>query len=102
MSTDSERVASAFAGALAALIMFFCLSSIAVALSNRYGHIRALTVEAPDFVSVSKPRRGSEYTVDTTSNTCYVMFTNAMGISFAPVECAAIGVDPYSLPRTGQ
>lgn len=102
MSTANERFNSAFLGAFAATVVFFLVSSLLVALANGGGAIRTLNVEAPDFVAVSKTRRGSQYMLDITSRTCYSMFGNATGISFAPVDCDAIGVDPHSIPRTGQ
>lgn len=102
MSTNNERMSSTFWGALGAIFFTTVVFTVAIWIHepNLREEVRALGVPEPDFVAVSTANRGTQYTVDRTSKTCYVMFTNAMGTSFAPVDCDAIGVDPYSVPRT--
>lgn len=104
MSTDKERVWSAFLGSTLGVSVFALLLIVAYALHDWEEDVKArkFGVSPPQVVWVSETgTHGQRFAFDQVSRECFIAQDGILNdVSLTPVNCAAIGVDPYSVPGT--
>ena len=94
-TTHKDPFVASLAAIVLASFIFMLLMAMDESMAN--SNARQLGIAEPNLVAVSTSNRGVRYAVDTTSNACFIMYTNVLGTTMAPVDCGAIGIDPSSV-----